>query len=139
MEAHLEEAHRSMRLAERDLRAYQVLKVSPGIDLSTIGFHAQQVIEKSIKAVLFLNNIEFTRTHDLVELSLILQNHNILLPITNERLNEFNPFAVLYRYDDHELSVTPNQEMDEIVWVIFHWAKDTIQTATRNLGLNDNV
>jgi HEPN domain-containing protein len=69
MQPHLEEALRSLRVAARDIKAFQVLKDAPEIDLTSMCFHAQQTIEKSLKAILFLRQVEFRRTHDLVELA----------------------------------------------------------------------
>ncbi|MGA2935835.1 MAG: HEPN domain-containing protein [Syntrophobacteraceae bacterium] len=53
MKPHIEEAQRSLRIATRDLKAFNVLKEASDIDLATACFHAQQAIEKSLKAVLY--------------------------------------------------------------------------------------
>ncbi|QUV79895.1 HEPN domain-containing protein [Chloracidobacterium thermophilum] len=58
MEPHLEEAWRSLRLADRDIKAFEVLKKEPEVHLSIVYFHAQQAVEKSLKAVLFAQQIE---------------------------------------------------------------------------------
>lgn len=53
MTASLDEARRFVRLARDDLAAFQVLVASPQIRKSLAFFHAQQAMEKSLKAVLF--------------------------------------------------------------------------------------
>ena len=82
MKPHIEEAQRSLRFATRDLKAFNVLKDASGIDLATACFHAQQAIEKSLKAVLFLHQIESRRTHDLVQLAQLLRQHGVEPPAT---------------------------------------------------------
>ena len=62
------------------------------------GFHAQQCVEKYLKAILQQNNIRFEKVHDLLALL------NMCLPIAPElelHRNLFaylNPFAVAFRY-----------------------------------------
>ena len=66
MKPHIDEAWRSLRLADRDITAFDLLKYEPEVHVSIVCFHAQQAVEKSLKAVLYSRQIEFERTHDLV-------------------------------------------------------------------------
>jgi len=54
--------------AEQDLRACEALVMVPGIGDPMVGFHAQQAVEKSLKAVLARAGVAFRRTHDIAEL-----------------------------------------------------------------------
>lgn len=65
MKQPIDQALRFLHMAERDLRAFYVLKEASQIDLSTVCFHAQQVVEKCLKAVLIYYGKDPTRTHDL--------------------------------------------------------------------------
>jgi predicted nucleotidyltransferase len=67
MRPNIEEARRSLRAADRDIKAFEILRGASGAPLAALCFHAQQAFEKSLKAVLFLHLIEFRRTHDLVK------------------------------------------------------------------------
>ncbi len=60
----IDQAFRFLRLAESDLKAFRVLKLAPEVDLPTVCFHAQQAVEKSLKAVLVFKGVDPTRTHD---------------------------------------------------------------------------
>lgn len=104
MKPNVEEALRTLHVASHDMKAPEILKESPEIHLSIVCFHAQQTIEKSLKAVLFLHRIEFRRTHDLTELAQLLRQHGIESPVADLQLNVLNPFAVTFRYDDTLLS-----------------------------------
>ena len=84
--------------AQQDCAALQVLAISPGIGDAVVGFHAQQSIEKSLKAVLSARGIEFRRTHDLVSLLDLLQDHQVTAPPAADWLDELNPYAVEARY-----------------------------------------
>ena len=53
------------RKAEDDAKAMQLLAPSSEISDEIIGFHAQQAVEKWLKAVLGSRGIEFEYTHDL--------------------------------------------------------------------------
>ena len=55
--------------AENDLKnAAHTLRMDRGCPTDTVGFHAQQCVEKYIKAFLVLKGIDFPRTHDIERL-----------------------------------------------------------------------
>lgn len=64
-----------------------------------IGFHAQQAVEKMLKAVLAHRSIPFRRTHDIVELIDLIRDRGITFPEHLESVRHLNPFAVEFRYD----------------------------------------
>ena len=55
---------RALRMADRDIKVFDILVEEPEAHLSIVLFHAQQAVEKSLKAVLFSRQIEFRRTHN---------------------------------------------------------------------------
>lgn len=63
-----------------------------------MGFHAQQSIEKALKAVLSSSSVAFRRTHDLAELLDLITDHRLPSPPFADFLDELNPFAVEVRY-----------------------------------------
>ena len=64
-----EEAARLLRLARMDEIAFIALLDSPAVPLALALFHAQQATEKALKSAMCLHHIEFSRTHDLEELT----------------------------------------------------------------------
>ena len=54
-----------LRKATEDYKAVEVLAHNSDIDDCTVGFHAQQAIEKSLKAILADKGIEYPFTHNL--------------------------------------------------------------------------
>jgi HEPN domain-containing protein len=59
--------------AENDLRnAVHTLKLGDECPTDTVGFHAQQSVEKYLKALLVLGARDFPKTHDVGELAALL-------------------------------------------------------------------
>ena len=84
--------------ARQDLAACDLLAGAPSIGDAIVGFHAQPAIEKSLKAVLSASVIEFRRTHDLLALLDLFEDHGLALPPFSDWLDELNPYAVEARY-----------------------------------------
>lgn len=129
MTPNIEEALRALRLADQDVAAFRVLRDAPGVSLATACFHAQQAVEKSLKAVLFRCNIEFPPVHDLVRLALLLRENGQELPCPDEPLRKLNPYAVIYRYDDREIGVLSREEAGVLVELLRHWAGREVERA----------
>lgn len=73
--------------------------LATGQAMDMVCFHAQQAVEKSLKALLALHDVEYPWRHDLVEL---LELAKPLAPdITpyEDRITTMTPFAVEIRYD----------------------------------------
>lgn len=84
--------------AMQDFAACQLLAGSSVIGDAVVGFHAQQSVEKSLKAVLSVNMVEFRRTVDLASLLDMLEDHKLPTPPHADWLDELNPYAVEARY-----------------------------------------
>jgi HEPN domain-containing protein len=126
MKPHLEEAWRAIRLADRDIHAFHVLKEDAEVHLSVMCFHAQQAVEKLLKAVLFAHQIEFRRTHDLAELSYLLSQNGLVVPLDEVQLLRLNPFAVTYRYDDLDITTLTAPEASQWVDRVRVWADSEV-------------
>jgi HEPN domain-containing protein len=117
-----------LQLADRDSRAFLALKndVEWNVDPHTICFHAQQSVEKALKAVLASKNMEVGRTHDLNKLFYEIEKLSIKIPVCLEELSKLNPYAVTVRYDDLEVDTITVKEAENILTIIFKWAEDVI-------------
>ncbi len=127
MKERAEEAKMLLRLARRDLKTYELLKIN-GIDfVEPAKFHAQQCVEKSLKAVLSAKKIRFNRTHDLTELVDSLTVAGFPPPFESSDLGKLNPYAVLFRYDDRDISVIEYKETSKYVEGVYKWAKKVVK------------
>ena len=131
MKPHVEEALLSLRLADRDIKAFEVLSEDPDVHLSVACFHAQQAVEKCLKAALFAHEIEFGRTHDLVKLALLLRGRGIVVPVSDSQLRRLNPFAVTFRYDEADIESVAPEEAAKQVSSIRAWAEMVVEAARK--------
>ncbi len=139
MKPHLEEAWRSLRLADRDIQAFNLLQANPEIHISIICFHAQQAVEKSLKAVLFSRQIEFVRVHDLVKLAQLLSEQGLTLPVAEDQLRRSNPFAVIFRYDDLDIDIISRSDTANLVAKIRQWAGDQVRSSMKNTEADEGT
>jgi HEPN domain-containing protein len=70
------------------------------MDDDVVGFHAQQTVEKAIRAVLVLNGIDFPRTHDLDFLVARVKEQGLPAPGAIANVGWLSPWAAQVRYDE---------------------------------------
>jgi HEPN domain-containing protein len=131
MKPHIEEALRALRLADRDMQAFNALCTNPDVHISIICFHAQQAVEKMLKAVLFSCRIEFERIHDLVKLAQLLNEQKIQPPVSEDQLRRLNPFAVTFRYDDLDIEIISLSDMANLLEDLRNWSTERVNLAAR--------
>jgi HEPN domain-containing protein len=124
------EAPQWLAHAEADLRYARLGRKEPGILLSLVAFHAQQAVEKALKAVLVASNVDFPRTHDLEQLQAILRECGLSWPVRLDKVKELTPMAVQTRYPGFEDPVEESEVDDAI-----RLAEETIVWAKREVGL----
>lgn len=127
MKSALDLAKRYLELADRDIVAFNKMKLDADIHINTTCFHAQQGIEKCLKAVLVLNSVAFRKTHDLDELVDLLIANKIARPFSETTLSVMNPYAVLLRYEDAEFAGVSTAEADKIVKMVRDWAGESVR------------
>jgi HEPN domain-containing protein len=89
-----------LQKADNDLKtARHTLLIPDDCPCDTVCFHAQQCVEKCLKAILVCSQIPFGKTHDLEELSLLLPP-SFRIPLAVEELAELTPHATNSRYPD---------------------------------------
>ncbi len=129
MKRPLDLSRRFLDVADRDLRTLRILTAAPDSDDEVVGFHAQQAIEKCIKAALCVNEIAFRKTHDLAELIDLLRDNGQSLPPDTVSLEALNPYAVSLRYDlmDIEPAGLERERVLAIVAAVGAWAQREIE------------
>jgi hypothetical protein len=92
------------RLLLRKARSHRIVLDHVGLDPTfadmIVGFHAQQAIEKLIKAVLSHNQIAYPRVNDLDRLLQLLAAEQITKPPAAQQLGNLTPWATRLRYAD---------------------------------------
>ncbi len=124
-------AQRYLAIADRDINTMRLLIPITESDDEAIGFHAQQAVEKSLKAVLSLYQIHFRKTHDLGELIDLLADSGKSVPPNAEELDFLNPFAVTFRYDLIDLERFDRRSAQTLVEHVRGWANEQISSEER--------
>lgn len=118
-----------LRKANSDLAAARTLAADIDQDDAVVGFHAQQAVEKALKAVLStVLTDEVPRTHDINYLLRQLANNGVVVPprLTAARL--LSPWAVTMRYDDVEEALDRAAAIEAAVHAI-EWARGVVPPA----------
>jgi len=97
-------AEELLAVAKTDLRAAAAMRDGLLFPDEIFGFHAQQAVEKALKAWLSLLDLEYRRIHDLDELFEMIAETGESISTSFRTLSELTPFAVQFRYDTAALS-----------------------------------
>ena len=92
-----------------------------------IGFHAQQAVEKALKAVLASHEVAYPFTHDLKLLLNLLASRAIHPPPQGETILSLLPYGAMLRYDafpeDMEEGDLDRKLIEGVVTQVLEWAE----------------
>ncbi|MBS1889497.1 MAG: HEPN domain-containing protein [Actinobacteria bacterium] len=116
--------------ASNDATAAREFADNSDISDEIIGFHAQQAVEKWLKAVMASLGLSQQRTHDIDQLCRLLEEHGVDLPAPRPHLAELTDFAVPLRYEDL-LDTEPLDRRATIALVdeVGRWVTDRLSAA----------
>jgi HEPN domain-containing protein len=119
------------RKAGEDAMALRELEGNREIADSILGFHAQQAIEKWLKAVLAKHRIEFEYTHDLRRLIELIEGAGLTFPLEVQAVVPFTEFAVPLRYEDL-LDAEPldRPAAVSLVYEVEAWAQNALDSSS---------
>jgi len=126
-----EETQRLLNLARKDFKALEGMLDAGQFDEEIFGFHAQQAVEKALKAWLTFLQKEYPRTHDLSLLLGLLETTKADVKAFLD-LEELTVFAVQFRYEAFELFDEPLKRStlrDRVADLIEH--VEGLQSTTR--------
>jgi HEPN domain-containing protein len=84
--------------AENDLKtAVHTLEMEDDCPTDTVCFHAQQCVEKYLKAFLVLEETDFPKTHDIGKITALIPSR-IKVPLTVEEQIQLTNYATVMRY-----------------------------------------
>ena len=97
-----EHARMLLDMARKDLEALRGMYDAAVFAEEVFGFHAQQAVEKAVKAWLSLLGVGYPKTHDLETLISMAEESGGDLPGPLGELVDLTDFAVQYRYEAFE-------------------------------------
>lgn len=89
-----------IRKAMQDELVLERLLNDRDVDDDTLGFHAQQAVEKLLKAAMASRGLDYPRTHDLGALMDMLAKGGMTLPEALADIDLLTPFGTIFRYDE---------------------------------------
>ena len=113
------------RAAEDEAAARELLPVDRVTD-AIIAFHAQQTVEKVLKAVLALREVEFPFTHDLRALEEQCASNGIVVPSELENLDLLTPYAARARYEAPDPATVDRKTALALASTALDWGRGII-------------
>ena len=113
-------------LAREDLTILEEMRDVTRVSDRAVGFHAQQAVEKALKAWLALVGVDYPRTHDLQELLALLDERGVKVPDSFRNLDYLTDYAVLFRYtvpDQPDAALDRAALIREVAEVVDHVAR----------------
>jgi HEPN domain-containing protein len=106
-----------------------IRKVSPDTDIADaiVGFHAQQAVEKLIKAVLAARGVAFMKSHALSYLIGLVEDNEIEAPNELTEADVLSPWAVEFRYEGDEPPALDRSAALTLVGQVRTWAENEVK------------
>jgi HEPN domain-containing protein len=114
------------RAADDEAAASAMLNVGSVTD-AIVGFHAQQGVEKSMKAVLGANGVEFPFTHNIAQLATLCTNAGHPLPDDLRDVDRLTPYAAAARYGAKDPELVDRETALRWVTAAIAWARSIIE------------
>lgn len=120
-------AEQLLRRAADDEAAARAMLPLESVTNAIVGFHAQQAVEKSLKAVLAARDVEFPFIHDIGGLADLCEEAGASLPGEMDEVDRLTPYAAGLRYDDDQPSIVGRETALSWAAAAVSWAQGQIQ------------
>ena len=114
------------RAVEDELMARSLLPIE-GVTDAGVGFHVQQAVEKSLKAVLATKGVEFPYSHDLDGLVRLCEKNRIEIPDDLSGIGRLSVFGVRLRYDASPAARLDRDQALKWAAAAIAWARTLIE------------
>jgi HEPN domain-containing protein len=118
------------RAGEDEAAAKAMLPIGDVADV-IVCFHAQQAVEKALKAVLVARGAEFALRHDLRVLIGQCERAGLQLPEKLAEVDLLSPYAAELRYDDDTVSTVERETALSWATAAIQWARQQIESHER--------
>lgn len=116
-----------LRRASEDAAAVSAMLPLESVTDAIVCFHAQQAVEKSLKAVLAAHDIDFPAKHDLRMLIGICEREDLQVPDELAEADLLTPYAAELRYDDDRAQIVDRD-------TALDWATGAVAWGRRTVG-----
>jgi HEPN domain-containing protein len=115
--------------AADDVAAANALLEVAGVSDAIVGFHAQQAVEKAIKAVLTSRGIDYPFTHDLELLAALADHAGTPLPVDLDDVPRLTPYAASLRYGEFAVGIVDRPTALRWAQSAVAWAREATSIA----------
>jgi HEPN domain-containing protein len=109
-------------LAREDLAAAEALDRAERVSDAPVGFHAQQAVEKALKAAIASRDQDFPFNHDLGLLMQLCQDAGLELPAELNDADRLTPYAAAVRYGLGDPGAVPTSDALRWAALAIEWA-----------------
>ena len=102
---------------------------SEGVPDEAIGLHAQQAVEKALKAALAARAVRYPFTHDIDRLIELVEREGLELSESLREAGQLTPWALAHRYESAPTIGAKRQDMLALASEAVSWARELLQRA----------
>jgi HEPN domain-containing protein len=111
-----------LSLAREDLAAAEALDRAERVSDAPVGFHAQQAVEKALKAAIASCDQDFPFTHDIGLLMQLCQDAGLEPPADLSETDRLTPYAAAIRYGLGDPRAVPTSDALRWAALAIEWA-----------------
>lgn len=115
------------QVALEDLALVRMAVSAPEVSGRIFGFHAQQCVEKLLKAVLASRGVDHPFTHDMEALRRLLAQQGLTVPVDPMTLALLTSFSVRQRYGELDDEPVDRAELREVAEQVTAWAAEQLE------------
>ena len=115
--------------AAGDVATLRAIAESRNVPDEAIGLHAQQAVEKALKAVLALSGVRYPFTHDIDRLVELVEAEGLELSASLREAGQLTPWALAHRYESAPSLDAGRQNMLALASEAVSWARELVQGA----------
>lgn len=112
-----------LALAREDLVSAEALDKEERVSDSPVGFHAQQAVEKALKAAIASRDLDFPFTHDLGLLMQVCEDAGLELPAELTEADRLTPYAAAIRYGLGDPQAVPAERAISWAGLAIEWVE----------------
>jgi HEPN domain-containing protein len=117
-----------LALAREDLAAAEALDRAERVSDASVGFHAQQAVEKALKAAIASRDQDFPFAHDIGLLMQLCQDSGLKLPTDLAEADRLTPYAAAIRYGLGDPGAVPTSDALRWAALAIEWAESELRS-----------
>jgi len=119
-----------LAVAREDLAAAEALDRAERVSDAPVGFHAQQAVEKALKAAIASSGEDFPFTHDIGLLMQLCQDAGLELPADLAEADRLTPYGAAIRYGLGDPRAVPTSDALRWAALAIEWADAELRSAS---------